>query len=258
MTNRCGLFIDREAVQKGEVQACAYCEKYPASLPPKYKYCGKTCGAKDTWRSVWRDEAPPLTLITPDKYQYVALAERFQDRWDDPVLAPPQIAAMYQIKVSKKYVDRFKEAVNAAELLGGSRTRATFYGGKCICDLGVPQFGSDQLCSWASCSICIVIRKCFDVLEFKLPHHTGDFGKSIYTNLNPARANRFTVRKSSHPIRAMILCSVIQLEELVQGDRRKHSAFIDDTGRVFCANKDVILPRQLILYKDPEAKAILQ
>ncbi|KIO18158.1 hypothetical protein M407DRAFT_84227, partial [Tulasnella calospora MUT 4182] len=94
---------------------------------------------------------------------------------------------------------------------------------QCICDLGVPQFGSDQLCSWGSCSICIVIRKCFDVLEFKIPHHTGDLGKGIYANLNPARANRFTVRKSSHPIRAMILCSIVHLDEFVQGDKKKYS-----------------------------------
>ncbi|KAG9044835.1 hypothetical protein FS837_007469 [Tulasnella sp. UAMH 9824] len=244
----------KKAVQKGEAQPCAYCKEYPANVP--YEYCSKDCGMKDARE---RDRnASPLVLISPDKNNYISIARRVQDRWDDPILAPPEITAIFQINVSKKYENRFKDAVDAAERLGGSTTKSAFYGGQCICDLGVPQFGSDQLCSWGSCSICIVIRKCFDVLEFKLPHHTGDLGKGIYANLNPARANRFTVRKSSHPIRAMILCSIIHLDDFVQGDKKKHSAFIDDTGRVFCANKDVILPRQLILYKDPEAKAILQ
>ncbi|KAG9041009.1 hypothetical protein FS837_012852 [Tulasnella sp. UAMH 9824] len=175
------------------------------------------------------------------------------------MFASPQIAAIYQINVSKKYKHRFKAAVFAADRLEGSTTKAALYGGQCICDLGVPRFGSDQLCNWGSCSICIVIRQCFDVLECKLPHHIGDFGKGIYARRNPARANRFTVSKSSHPIRAMILCSIIHLEDFVQGDKKNHSAYIEyDTGRVFCAKKDLILPRQLSLYKDPERKAILQ
>ncbi|KAG8893268.1 hypothetical protein FRC00_010740 [Tulasnella sp. 408] len=244
----------KKAVQKGYAQACAYCKEYPANLP--YEYCSKDCGMKDARE---RDRnASPLSLITQDKNNYISIARRLNERWDDPILAPPEIKAIFQISVSKKYENRFKEAVSAAERLGGSTTKSAFYGGQCICDLGVPQFGTDQLCSWGSCSICIVIRKCFDVLEFNLPHHTGDLGKGIYANLNPAKANRFTVRKSNHEIRAMILCSIIQVDDYVQGDKKKHSAFIDETGRVFCANKDVILPRQLILYKTPEPRAILQ
>ncbi|KAG8952178.1 hypothetical protein FRC00_006895 [Tulasnella sp. 408] len=118
--------------------------------------------------------ASPLTLIAMDKPVYNSIAKRFQERWDDPIFAPPAIAAIYQINVSKKYESRFRNAVDAAERLGGSTTKSAFYGGQCICDLGVPQFGTDQLCSWGSCSICIVIGKCFDVLEYKMPHHTGE------------------------------------------------------------------------------------
>lgn len=245
----------KKAVKRGEAQACAYCKELPASLP--YEYCTKDCGMKDA-REKERNPSSPLSLITPDKNQYTSIAKRFHERWDDELLAVPEITAIYQINVSRKYEARFRDAVNAAERLGGSTTKSAFYGGQCICDLGVPQFGSDQLCGWPSCSICIVIRKCFDVLEFKNPHHVGDLGKGIYANLNPAKANRFTVRKSSHPQRAIILCSIVQLDDHVHGDRKKYSAHIEEqTGRVFCANKDVILPRQLILYNTPEAKAIM-
>ncbi|KAG8922072.1 hypothetical protein FRC00_007857 [Tulasnella sp. 408] len=250
-------------------------------MRPKFgthEYCGRTCAEEAKRKaggggllgsltsSFWSGGAGDDDGTGRSSSQYPGRStgsdkhanRRFQERWDDPILALPEITAIFQINVAKKYMNRFKDAVNAAERLGGSTTKSAFYGGQCICDLGVPQFGTDELCTWGSCSICIVIRKCFDFLEFKLPHHTGDLGNGIYANLNPAKANRFTVQKANYEIRAMILCSIIHLNDLVQGDKNKHSAFIEDTGRVFCANKDVILPRQLILYKDPKPKAGLQ
>ncbi|KAG8896610.1 hypothetical protein FRB99_008799 [Tulasnella sp. 403] len=164
------------------------------------------------------------------------------------------VRAIFQITLPKKYERRFEDALDAADRAGGSTTRATFFGGQCICDVGVPQPGgayTTELCNWPSCSICIVIKKGFDTLEFGVQSHEGIYGPGIYTHQNPANAHRFTVGKSTSPFRAMIVCSVIKLDEHAKS-KKVPASFIDEIGRVYCPAKDFIIPRQLVIYQVTE------
>lgn len=97
------------------------------------------------------------------------------------------------------------------------------------------------------------------------------YGDGIYAHRNPAVAHRFTVRKSEHNFRLVILCSIVELEPSAPVDnildygvssplsccssrlvtiliRVDIQAHIDGDGRVFCAKKDVIIPRRLLVY----------
>jgi len=246
-----GLFCSerhaKKAVLKREVKGCAYCKEMPAAAP--YEFCSKECGAKEA--SLREKPFKPLTLVPSSDDVAKAITGRFVERWRDHsgALAPPQIYAIFQISLPQKYEKRFQDTIRAGDPLGGSTTRSTFYGGQCICDVGVQ--GKPDLCNWPSCSICLVVRTGFEKLEFGTTEHDGMYGKGIYTNTNPFHAHQFTVRKSTNPYRAMILCSVIERDKYAKSDPKVPTGLIDETGRAYCASKSTIIPRQLIIYNEP-------
>jgi len=47
------------------------------------------------------------------------------------------------------------------------------------------------------------------VFAFDISHDTGSYENGIYTNLNPAEADRFSTSSMSSPYRVMVLCDVI-------------------------------------------------
>jgi len=57
------------------------------------------------------------------------------------------------------------------------------------------------------------------------------------------------VRKADNPYRAIIVCSVVLLDEYAAKPYKGGHVTIDADGRVYCPQKDLIIPRQLIIYK---------
>ncbi|KAG8945920.1 hypothetical protein FRC04_012172 [Tulasnella sp. 424] len=185
-----------------------------------------------------------------------AIYHKFITEWEDPTgeLAAPEVTAIYQISLPY-YEDRFLDAMQVpnchwnfakAQAHGGSNTKSAWFACQCICDVGVK---SADLCNFRSCGICMVVKSGFDELAFGQTTNNGIYGDGIYANLNPAMAHRFTVRKVDHDSRVVILCSIVELEPGAPVENiLDYGAAIDGSGKVFCAKKDVIIPRRLVVY----------
>jgi len=263
----------KKAVKLGEVDACPFCKEFPVN--PGFEFCSKQCAVRAANASArvgssgnyGSGSAGPRTpgfgqgqedlgggpLRRLDQVDSVAgeVFKKFYDRWSDPARRPV-VNGIFQILLSKRYDKRFTDALSRGETLGGFTPITTFYGGQCLCDLGVaPGVASPPLCNWPGCSICIVIRKGFDNLEFGATVHDGMYNRGIYTNMDPAHAHKFTVRKSTNPFRAIVVCSVVGPTSSSSQDK-KHPVFVDESGRVFCQTKDTVIPRQLIIYHVPD------
>lgn len=48
----------------------------------------------------------------------------------------------------------------------GAKVLTTYYGGQSICEIGCKGEPEGTLCTWESCSICVVLRNAFNTLEF--------------------------------------------------------------------------------------------
>ncbi|KAG8990896.1 hypothetical protein FRB93_002968 [Tulasnella sp. JGI-2019a] len=240
----CGDKHAKEAVRNREATACSSCKELPAN--PGLKLCSK-CQASGAGGAA----NGPLRRL---KQQDAGLSEaisRFQRSWNAPGNdgpTPPEVHAVYEIILRPKYNKRFTDALERGEHLGGFTTKTSYFGGLCLCDIGVDGAQYPSLCDWTGCSMCAVVGEGFDVLEFDAVTHDGIYGPGIYTNQYGAHANKFTAGKTTNPYRAIISCSVVSP---TVGSRRdeKHPVIADETGRYFCSSKDTVIPRLLIIYR---------
>jgi len=127
---------------------------------------------------------------------------------------------------------------------GSVEKMRTFYSSQCICNLG--HLGS-QLCNALSCGICTVVKSSFKSFAFDISHDTGRYGKGIYSNMNPAEADRFSTSSTSSPYRVMVLCDVIMYKKAQVLPIRRPELATDGT-RVFVNSSDSIIVRYVILY----------
>jgi len=238
----------KKAVIRKEVAGCAYCKVWPVN--PPHDYCSKDCGRKDAGSKSRAVVVAPLRILRNEDPITQAVGTRFLQSWRSVDGQKPSLRSMYQISVPSKIVKRFEQAIDRAESLGGSTTRATFFGGQCICNLGATSDPRDQqVCNWPSCSICLAIQTGFDKVEFGGDTYGGRYGPGIYAHLNPAYSHGYTVRKAENPYRAIIVCSVVVLDEHAAKRDKGGHVTIDGDGRVYCPQKDLIIPRQLIIYR---------
>jgi len=258
-----------KAVRYGEAIGCANCNKMPVT--PGFQFCSKRCALKagaggggagagagagasgsGGFMGMFGSGAPgednPLRLLDGQDATGVQVFQRFMERWKDPNVVP-KVHAIYTISLGKKYDKRFSEALSRGEALGGFTSISTYYGGQCLCDLGANAQPAPQFCNWNGCSICIVARRGFDLLEFGNLVHDGKYGRGIYTNLYPNTVHQYTVEKSTNPFRAIIVCSVVTGTTNSQQDKKNPVVVDPATGRVFCGTKDTIIPRQVVIYQ---------
>ncbi|KAG8990913.1 hypothetical protein FRB93_002985 [Tulasnella sp. JGI-2019a] len=235
----------KEVVRNREVAACSNCKEFPVN--PDFEFCSKRCALQEANN---REVGPLRQMDQQDPALYEILS-RFQTNWQpSPAdrLPRPDVHAIYTITLPKKYDKRYAEALERGENLGGFITKTSYYGGPCLCDIGANDELYPSFCNSPGCSICTVLQKGFDVLEFGKLSHKGQYGPGIYTNQNSSRAHKFTVGKSTNPYRAIISCAVVSPTQTSKPDK-KHPVIMDDTGRICCATKDTIIPRHLIIYK---------
>ncbi|KIO18864.1 hypothetical protein M407DRAFT_246373 [Tulasnella calospora MUT 4182] len=211
-----------------------------------YEFCSEKC---ERAAGIAKRKAVFRVLKPFDSNDRIAQAiyHKFCAEWNDPtgVLETPDVHAIYQISLPY-YEDRFLDAIFKAQAHGGSNTKSAWFACQCICDVGVK---ADDLCNARSCGICMAIKSGFDELAFGKATNNGVYGDGIYAHQNPAIAHRFTVRKAEHNRRVVILCSILELEPGAPVDNiLDYSAYIDRDGRVFCARKNVIVPRRLVVY----------
>lgn len=227
-----------------EFRICPHCREWPIQGP--YEFCSVKCEKEAgiaKRKAVFRVLKP---LESKDRVAQ-AIYHKFITEWEDPTgeLAAPAVTAIYQISLPY-YEDRFLDAIAKAQAHGGSNTKSAWFACQCICDVGVK---SADLCNFRSCGICMVVKSGFDELAFGQTTNNGIYGDGIYANLNPAMAHRFTVRKADHNSRVVILCSIVELEPGAPVENiLDYGAATDGSGRVFCAKKDVIIPRRLVVY----------
>ncbi|KAG8865819.1 hypothetical protein FRB97_004375, partial [Tulasnella sp. 331] len=211
-----------EAVRNREVPACPICLEYP--INPGFDFCSKKCALKAE-----DSDGGPLKRLDqqgPSAYEAV---RRFMTSWQSPPseqLYRPSIHVVYDIDLPKKYEKRERGGG-----FGGFTITTTYYGGQMLCDLGSDGALFPKLCNWPGCSICIVVTKAFDVLEFGAADNDGPFGRGIYTHRNPAVAHLKTVGKSTNPFRAIIACSVVAPTSNSRPDK-KHPIIMDESGEV--------------------------
>ncbi|KAG8914194.1 hypothetical protein FRC01_004180, partial [Tulasnella sp. 417] len=206
---------------------CPFCREWPIMGP--YEFCSEKCeraAGIAKRKVVFR----VLKQFDPNDRIAQAIYQKFCEEWVDPsgTLETPDVNAIYHINLPY-YEDRFLDAMQVipfpdllsyylylqnllsykAHAYGGSNTTSAWFGCQCICDVGVK---SPDLCNTRSCGICMVIKSGFDELAFGKPTNNGIYGDGIYAHKNPAMAHRFTLRKSGHDMRAVILCSIVELE----------------------------------------------
>jgi hypothetical protein len=180
-----------------------------------------------------------------------AIYKKFTERWHDAERGiRPSVKAIYEISLPKKYNKRFQDAISRGDSVGGFTTITTWYGGQCLCDLGANASSSPELCNWPGCSICVAVKKGFDVVEFGNSSYNGTYGPGIYTKTNPADAHPFTVLKANNSYRALIACGVVVPVRAGTSDKR-NPVMEDQQGRVWCGSKDSVLPKYVIIYSVP-------
>ncbi|KIO17219.1 hypothetical protein M407DRAFT_246620 [Tulasnella calospora MUT 4182] len=228
-----------------------------------HPYCGRNCAEaarqktaqQQAYGQVAAGPAPPVTRLTamdPTHALAKHIYDKFQERWDSEEVPPPTVMAIYRIQLPGKFYNRFDGALEMNE---GANVITTYYGGQSICEVGCKGEPEGTLCSWESCSICVVLKGAFTTLEFGDDAYDGTYGAGIYTHLSPTMAHRWTLAKNPEitSCRAIIQCRVVRAGNLEPG--QPHAAFIDETGRVFCKDKRAIIPTHLIIY-DPSPRLL--
>ncbi|KAG9038623.1 hypothetical protein FS837_001204 [Tulasnella sp. UAMH 9824] len=234
-------------------------DRQPGGQVVLHPYCGRNCAEAARQKAAAQQQsfgmsaagAPqPVTKVTNMDPQHVLakhIYEKFQERWDSEEVPAPMVMAIYRIQLPGRFYNRFDGALEMNE---GANIITTYYGGQSICEIGCKGEAEGALCTWESCSICVVLKGAFSSLEFGDDTYDGTYGPGIYTHLSPAMAHRWTLAKNPEitPCRAIVQCRVVRAGNLEPG--QPHAAYIDETGRVFCKDKRAIIPTHLIIY-DP-------
>ncbi|KAI0337035.1 hypothetical protein BDW22DRAFT_1039207 [Trametopsis cervina] len=215
----------KEALRKGQVEACAQCHNMPQTIGQLCTPCERQRRAQPTLRELKRSDVIFSSLLT-----------QFTHEWQGT--QPPEIHKIIEIVPPRDAKSRFeghRRKVDATKKLLDLRT---YHADQCICDFGVDD---TVLCSWQSCGICSIIKSSFTSFAFGVKHNDGRYGGGVYSYVDPARADKFATSSTSSPYRATIACDVA-------ASTRNNSEQVVDDGRVFVADPAAILPAYVILY----------
>ncbi|KAG8931044.1 hypothetical protein FRC01_001907, partial [Tulasnella sp. 417] len=140
-----------------------------------HPYCGRNCAEAARQKANTQQQsfgqaaagaAPPVTRVTamdPSHALAKHIYEKFQERWNPEEAPPPTVMAIYRIQLPVKFYSRFDGALEMNE---GANVVTTYYGGQSICEIGCKGEAEATLCSWESCSICVVLKAAFTTVEF--------------------------------------------------------------------------------------------
>ncbi|KAG8931180.1 hypothetical protein FRC01_001741, partial [Tulasnella sp. 417] len=136
-----------------------------------HPYCGRNCAEAARQKAAQQPSygqgavAPVTRLTIMDSQHPLAkhVYDKFQERWNPEQAPPPTVMAIYRIQLPVKFYNRFDGALEMNE---GANVVTTYYGGQSICEIGCKGEVEAALCTWESCSICVVLRAAFTTVEF--------------------------------------------------------------------------------------------
>lgn len=124
---------------------------------------------------------------------------------------PPPVHKIYRIKcgpIDKMKFKLYRSKVGLRAGVADGNTIHSWHGTVRACKIG-DDGASLNPCSSQECSLCMIIRKSYDVSRSRTRHKWGRFGAGIYTSSTSSKAYHYTAGNVRSPYAALLLNEVV-------------------------------------------------
>ncbi|PVF95499.1 ADP-ribosylation [Serendipita vermifera] len=161
------------------------------------------------------DVEPVLERLSVTERENREVMRRFIQGWRHNPYAIPKVEAIYRIHLpwsQASVYQTYQESVEAKRWFNiqgypVGNEQLYFHGTKRECLLG--DNGHIKLCESQSCSLCLIMKRGFDISRIGAGTGFLRFGSGIYTTSTSSKANDYSQNSVSSPRKAMLLNKVI-------------------------------------------------